>query len=171
MRTLDIQYIRYSEPFGIKTLDIEEHFHHAKQSLSTQRTHFRRDTHDFHTAILLQKMYCLWVAHSRTFEDICTGKKTIEGRLWKGSLRTLKKNQVIYICCNKHKIAVRIMSIRRYPTFHRLLSYKDNLHKTLYNASSLQEGVTYYNNIYDKRNIMLHGVVGITVTRLVLSLK
>ncbi len=112
----------------------------------------------------------MWVNQPQTFAHIRSGAKTVEGRLWKGSLRTLKINQIIYVCCQHETVPVRVRHIKRYKTFKQLLSYKDNLKKTLCDVSTVDEGILHYHTIYDKKNIVLHGVVGITIERLVMTL-
>ena len=111
---------------------------------------------------LRRPMFELFVQSDVTFGYIHDGLKTIEGRIWSGAIRTLNEGQVIYVTATgQHKVAVQIRFIRRYASFHKMLSFRDTLEKTLPSVETVQAGVQRYNALYPMKRQKGKNVVAI----------
>ena len=98
-------------------------------------------------------LFNLYVNNADTFNYISSMKKTIEGRVWKGNIRKLKRSQIIIISFQNKKIFCKITFVRRYNNFKTLLT-KNDISTVLPGINNISDGVDKYNNIYN--NIDLH---------------
>ena len=103
--------------------------------------------------------YVLTIKNQSTFRLIEKKQKQIEGRVWRGSIRTLKPGMVITVKCNNHSLDARITGITKYKNFFSLL--KTKLSKTLPTINNVNRGVEYYHSFYSKNAINKHGIVAI----------
>ena len=103
--------------------------------------------------------YVLTIKNPNTFRLIEKKQKQIEGRVWRGSIRTLKPGMVITVKCNNHSLDARINGITKYKNFFSLL--KTKLSKTLPTINNVNRGVEYYHSFYSKNAINKHGIVAI----------
>ena len=111
-------------------------------------------------------IFNLYVNNIDTFNYIYNLKKTIEGRLWKGVIRKLKRSQIIKICFQNKNILCKISFIRRYNNFKTLLT-KNNISKVLPGINNIIEGVNTYNNIYKNIDLSKYDTVAIGLSAII----
>ena len=116
------------------------------------------------SSALYFKLFVLTVNNDSTFNNIYKSMKTIEGRLWRGAIRTLKLNQIIIIRYNNKDIYVQITFIRRYNNFTTLLNdKKNNLVSILPDATSIIDGVRKYNTMYSKKDLKTYDATAVGI--------
>lgn len=118
----------------------------------------------------LNNIHSLWIANNDTFEYLCNGIKTIEGRIFHSSIREMHRNQIIYICKHNRYIPMRIINLHLFDSFHQLLSNDTSMLKsTLPSCSSIESGRQLYSKMYAPKRIKKYGVVAIVLERIVSS--
>lgn len=98
----------------------------------------------------------------RPFHDICSGKKTIEVRIFKSFFKQLQKNDTIIFHCKKKKVKTKIKLIRFYSTFQTLL-YHEDYTKLNPRFTSLLEAIYFYTQLYSKDNRKTHTKMAIHI--------
>lgn len=103
------------------------------------------------------------------FKKVATGAKTVEGRINKPSLHSLKENDIIRFLNNENEeefIEVRINYLKQYSTFHDML-LQEGLQACLPGVLTLDEGVkTYHQFPSYKEGEKELGVLAIGITLL-----
>lgn len=100
------------------------------------------------------------------FRMVQSGRKTVEGRLNKPELHSLKVGERIRFQREhetKNFVNVKVISLRTYPTFREMLD-KEGLHRCLPDVKSLDEGVRLYHSFpsyYEKEK--LYGALAIRI--------
>lgn len=84
------------------------------------------------------------------YDLIKNGSKTIEGRLLKDDWgRIMSGNKIIWTNPDSEGFIQTIVTdIYLFNSFEEMLKDGDNLHKTLPNVNTIEEGINIYNNIY-----------------------
>lgn len=100
------------------------------------------------------------------FRMVQTGRKTVEGRLNKPELHSLRVGERIRFQREheaKNFVNVKVISLRTYPTFREMLD-KEGLHRCLPDVKSLEEGVRLYHSFpsYSEKE-KLYGALAIGI--------
>lgn len=86
--------------------------------------------------------------HPTYFASVVSGQKTVEGRLNKPPLNTLKPSDVLRFV-NREDASLRIdtevISVRCYPSFEAMLQ-AEGIHHCLPGITSLQEAIAIYHS-------------------------
>lgn len=149
MSDAGIKRCTYSTPTAFVTQPMTAILHEALYSRGTLIPKVWCDRSLLQTA-LLRPMFELFIRAETTFERIRTGVKTIEGRLWNGAIRTLHIGDVVWVVWQGKRIPVQITFMRRYASFHAMLSFRDTFKKTL-DEPSILSGVEKYNAMFPKK--------------------
>ena len=100
------------------------------------------------------------------FSLIKVGLKTVEGRLYKGDFKIMKKGDEIIFSNNsldyQRQFKVKIISTKKYKTFHEYL-VTEGLNKCLPGIDNISEGENIYYKYYTKEDEHRFGIVAITV--------
>jgi ASC-1-like (ASCH) protein len=96
------------------------------------------------------------------FTYIQQGKKVIEGRLNKGTFKSLKKGEIITCCNEKKSFNVKIINIKHYNSFEEYL-IMEGLKRTLPNIKTLQDGLDIYYKYYNKADEQKYKVLAIYI--------
>jgi ASC-1-like (ASCH) protein len=99
------------------------------------------------------------------FSYISKGKKCIEGRLFKGQFKDLKKNDIIKWTNNDNSVTTKIIKILRYNSFEEYLT-QEGLKRTLPGILTLQDGINTYYKYYTKEQEKEYGIMAIYIKRL-----
>lgn len=150
MTDVGIKKCTYSTPDGFVTQPMTAILHEATDSKGVLIPKVWNDRSLLKTA-MLRPMFEMYIQMERTFELIRLGIKTIEGRLWNGAIRTLHIGDVMWIVWSGTRIPVQITFMRRYSSFHAMLSFKDTFRKTLPDEPTIMAGVQKYNALYRKK--------------------
>jgi ASC-1-like (ASCH) protein len=167
MHYAGVKKCTYSTSLGFVTEQMATILTSAKASKGAMIPVVHRDRSLLKNA-LLRTMFELYVQSERTFTLIDEGRKTVEGRLWAGAIRTLHIGDVIWIVRDGVRIPVQITFMRRYSSFHAMLSYKDTLTRALPEEVSVMTGVQKYNALYEKKKNVNKCVVAIGLLKLTL---
>lgn len=95
------------------------------------------------------------------FSHIAAKRKSIEGRLNKGTFAGLTKGQALNIKGpDGRTVRAVVRRIRRYDSFAAYLS-QEGLRKTLPGVATIDEGVAVYRRFYTEEAERQHGVLAI----------
>ena len=95
-------------------------------------------------------MVIIYIKKLSTFNNIKNKKKIIEGRLYKGIFKSLKKNDLIEFCFKDEKIKANIIDINKYKDFREMLIV-EGIQNLLPNIYNIEEGINIYNTYYPNR--------------------
>lgn len=96
------------------------------------------------------------------FDKIKSGKKTVEGRLNKGTFAEFKIGDIIKINNDNHNFKVKIINIDNYESFSDMIIHK-GLDNVLPGIKTLEEGVAVYRQFYLEDKEKEFKVLAITV--------
>ena len=96
------------------------------------------------------------------FSLIAAGRKTCEGRLWKGECRTMGVGDVLVFYHGDQECRARIVGISVYDSFETYL-VGEGLERCLPGVGTVEEGVAVYHQYYSEKEEFLYGVVGIRI--------
>lgn len=96
------------------------------------------------------------------FDSIKSGKKTVEGRLNKGTFAEFKIGDIIKINNDNHNFKVKIINIDNYESFSDMIIHK-GLDNVLPGIKTLEEGVAVYRQFYLEDKEKEFKVLAITV--------
>ena len=96
------------------------------------------------------------------FDSIKSGKKTVEGRLNKGTFYEFKIGDIIKINNNNDDFKVKIINIDKYESFNDMIIHK-GLDNVLPGIETLEEGVAVYRQFYSEDKEKEFKVLAITV--------
>jgi ASC-1-like (ASCH) protein len=85
----------------------------------------------------------------RYFNDICSGKKTTEGRINRDKFRNFKANDIIEFVCADNPddvIICTITAVNNYKSFREMLE-QEGIQKCLPGIRKISEGVKIYHQI------------------------
>ena len=105
-----------------------------------------------------------------SLEHIRYGRKSIEGRLWRGLIRGLARGQYIYLCSSGQGVPVQITFIRRYRSFAEMLNHGESLTQTLPDLNTVTDGIMQYNTLYRERDQTMYDAVAIGFRRVNIDL-
>ena len=66
-------------------------------------------------------MLSIYIKKNSTFRNIMKGRKTIEGRLYKGVFKKLKNGDDINFCNGNETIKAKVININKYDCFKNML--------------------------------------------------
>ena len=96
------------------------------------------------------------------FGYIKSGKKTIEGRLNKGSFKELTKNDIVHWKNDDKIIKTKIISIHRHKDFEKMLK-THRLYNVLPDVKTYKDGVKVYNKFFSPSDVKKYGVLAIKI--------
>lgn len=101
------------------------------------------------------------------FDLMKEGKKTIEGRLYRGKFALIKAGDQIEVFTPEEdeSFLVKVLDSRKYETVRNMLE-AEGLEKVLPNINNIEEGVAVYRNFYSEEEEKETGVVAIEVERI-----
>ena len=92
-------------------------------------------------------------------------KKTIEGRLNKGSFQELKKVDIVYWKNADKIIKTKIISVHHHKDFEKMLK-AHRLYKVLPGVKTYKDGVKVYNNFFSPFDVRKYGVLAIKIQKI-----
>jgi ASC-1-like (ASCH) protein len=93
------------------------------------------------------------------FDYIRHGIKTVEGRVCKGIVASIVKDDVIKIACGDYFVTAYVKDVRKYLSFWHFLVC-EGVAKTLPNIHNIDDACHFYNQLYSYED-MYHGVVAL----------
>ena len=144
----------------------------SKRSFGERRLEWARHTQELRLARQRGELVTLYLRDLVTFRNIENGNKSIEGRLWRGVIRRLRRGQFIIFRCDDNQIPVYLTFVRRFHGFREMLCHGDGstLARTVPDAKSVDEGVERYNFLYSRRDQRRYDAVAIGFTRVNVNL-
>lgn len=99
---------------------------------------------------------------SVAFQLIKTKKKIIEGRLNKSSFQKIQINDVINFINMNQNIYVKVLDIKNYPTFRKMLE-TENFKDITPLSESIEDSIKIYRNCYSEKAEEKYGVLAIKI--------
>ena len=99
------------------------------------------------------------------FGYIRNGKKTIEGRLNKGSFQELKKGDIIHWKNDDKIIKTKIISIHHHKDFEKMLKAR-RLYNVLPGIKTYKDGVKIYSKFFSPFDVKKYGVLAIKIRKI-----
>ena len=144
----------------------------AKCSFGERRLEWQRHSNELSLARQCGSLVTLHLRDMVTFRNIENGRKSIEGRLWRGFIRSLRRGQFVIFQCGEHKIPVCITFIRRFGGFREMLRHGGpaTLTSTVPDVASVECGVDRYSTLYNRRDLRRYDAVAIGFYRVNVNL-
>ena len=96
----------------------------------------------------------------RFFYHVLSGRKNVEGRLWRGKWAAVDVGMVLEMVCGPMRLAVVVTGVRRYVSFVEYLE-REGLDRTLPGTATVDLGVDTYRSLYSRDDEVAHGVVAV----------
>ncbi len=108
-------------------------------------------------------MICSVNIEPKYFQQICSGDKTVEGRVAKEKFAALRVGQCLEFVSEGKRIHTQILEIKKFKNFQQLLQYF-GLKNCLPDVDSLGEALALYRSFpgYEAQETTL-GVIGIKI--------
>lgn len=78
-------------------------------------------------------MLYIYIKKHSTFRNIMERRKTIEGRLYRGVFKNLKRGDDIIFCNQNETIKGKVININKYDSFRNMLT-KEEIYKILHDV-------------------------------------
>ena len=99
---------------------------------------------------------------SVAFQLIKTKKKIIEGRLNKSSFQKIQINDIIIFINMNQNIFVKVLDIKHYTTFRKMLE-TENFKDVTPLSESIEDSLKIYRNCYSKKAEEKYGIIAIKI--------
>ena len=99
------------------------------------------------------------------FGYIKSGKKTIEGRLNKGSFQELKKGDIVYWKNADKIIKTKIISVHHHKDFEKMLK-THRLYNVLPSIRTYKDGVKVYHKFFSPSDVKKYGILAIKLQKI-----
>lgn len=96
------------------------------------------------------------------FSFIKNGKKSIEGRLNKGSFQNLIKDDIVIWKNNNKSFKTKIVSIHHHKNFTTMIK-QHRLKNVLPGVKTIADGLNIYSQYYSNTDVLKYGVLAIKV--------
>jgi ASC-1-like (ASCH) protein len=96
------------------------------------------------------------------FSFIKKRKKTVEGRLHKGSFQNLTKGDIILWKNGSKSCKTTIVSIHKHQNFKTMLN-QHRLHNVLPGIKTISNGLDIYSTFYSEEDVQKYGVLAIKI--------
>lgn len=140
---------------------IEKLREESVRSFGERRLEWLRDTRNLRVAQRTGDLVRLHLRDPTTFRWIQQGHKQIEGRLWRGVIRRIRRGDLVMFCCEGSELPAYVTAIRRYGSFSEMLASGDQLERTLPGEPTVESGVRRYHQLYNRRDQRRYDAVAI----------